>query len=151
MAAVSFFKYIAIGGYVTVYLLSSSTLTHMPSYTIAAGITLLSLFEAPLLNFIFNWSLYSLLVYMLISYHEMDGCILDKCEQTQEAALVSIISTIVAWGSIGEWQIEKADETEKVIKTTQPKRSTSTPPITLKSVRLNVKEETRQFPKLHWV
>ncbi len=158
MASVSHFlkyilKYIALGGYVVVYLLSSYRLLHLPAFSIAAGITFLSLFETPLSDFVFNWSLYSLLVYMLITYHEMDGCILEQCKQSESAAFVSIVSTIVAWTSISDRKKKTKSQPEQT-KTEAVKVKQDllqVPEIKLKPMVKPVEPKVRPFPKLHWV
>ena len=161
MAPVSLFltysmKYIALGGYVVVFLLSSYKLMHLPAFALAAGITFLSIVKTPFSDYVFNWSLYSLLVYMLITYHEMDGCILEKCEQSESAAFVSIVSTIVAWTSISDRK-SKSDRKPKVVDAVEvtPKVVTSVPVANIPVIKLppvkKEKKEVRAFPKLHWV
>lgn len=131
-------KYIAMGGYVAVYLLSSYTLEHLPIFVIASGITFLSMFRTPLSDYVFNWSLYSLLVYMLITYHEMDGCVLEECEQSKTAAFISIVSTIISWTSISDRRTkENQPEVPEAV------NETNYDPLYFKA--------KATFPKLHWV
>lgn len=162
MASLSHFlkyilKYIALGGYVVVYLLSSFRLLHLPAFSIAAGITFLSLFETPFSNYVFNWSLYSLLVYMLITYHEMDGCILETCDQSESAAFVSIVSTIIAWTSISDRKkkTKSQPESPKTLKAVEVKQVSPPVPIVpvikLKPLAKPAEPKVRPFPKLHWV
>lgn len=159
MASLSHFlkyilKYIAIGGYVVAYLLSSYRFLDLPVSTIAAGVTFLSIFETPFSDYVFNWSLYSLLVYMLITYHEMDGCILEACEQPESGAFISIVSTIVAWSSISDNKRKAKSEPVgiKTVEAVEVKRVTQEAPrIKLKPVVNPAKTKVRAFPKLHWV
>ncbi len=159
MASLSHFlkyilKYIALGGYIVVYLLSSYRLLHLPAFSIAAGITFLSLFETPFSDYVFNWSLYSLLVYMLITYHEMDGCILETCNQSESAAFISIVSTIVAWTSISDRKKKTKSQLEqtKTVEAVKVKQvSPPVPVIKIKPVAKPAEPKVRPFPKLHWV
>ena len=146
-------KYIALGGYVVVFLLSSYSFFYVPTFGLAAGITFLSLFETPFSNYVFNWSLYSLLVYMLLTYHEMDGCILEKCEQSDSSAFISIISTIVAWTSISDFKTKKDAKPKevKVVQAVDVKTVQAVPVLKLKHVVNADAPKVRAFPKLHWV
>lgn len=148
-----FLKFAALIGYVVVFFLSTTKISHLPTFVPAAGVTFLSLFRSPFSDYIFNWSLFSLLVYMLITYHEMDGCILDKCEQPKDAALISIISTIVAWTSVNDRKIKKPKEDEtppiKVAEAVEVLSKGSDIP----KIKLPPKDmpSVPPFPKLHWV
>ena len=161
MASLSHFlkymlKYIALGGYVVVYLLSSYKLLNLPVFSLAAGITFLSFFETPFSDYVFNWSLYSLLVYMLITYHEMDGCLLETCEQSESSAFVSIVATIVAWTSISDRKKKtEPKETKKIVEAVEVKQvspvSPQVPVIKIKPLAKPPEPKVRPFPKLHWV
>ena len=146
-------KYIALCGYVLVFLLSSYSLFHLPTFSLAAGVAFLSLFETRLSDYVFNWSLYSLLVYMLLTYHEMDGCILEKCEQSDSSAFISIISTIVAWTSISDFKTKKDAKPKevKVVQAVDVKTVQADPLLKLKPVVKERAPKARAFPKLHWV
>ena len=143
-------KYIALCGYIVVYLISSYRLLDLPVFSIAVAITFLSLFETPFSDYVFNWSLYSLLVYMLITYHEMDGCILEACDQSESAAFISIVSTIVAWTSIGNKnkKIKIKESTMKVVQATEVQQ---VPVIKIIPRITPPKSKMQAFPKLHWV
>ena len=149
----NFLKYAALIGYVAVFFLSTTEISHLPTFVLAAGVTFLSLLRSPFSDYIFNWSLFSLLVYMLITYHEMDGCILDNCEQPKDAALISIISTILAWTSVNDRKIKKQIEDEtppiKVAEAVEVLSKGSDVP-KIRSVR-NDMPTVPPFPKLHWV
>tara|TARA_B100000902_G_C27107719_1_gene812001 strand:+ start:185 stop:661 length:477 start_codon:yes stop_codon:yes gene_type:complete len=158
MASVSQFlkyvlKYIALGGYVVVFLLSSYSLFHIPTFSLAAGVTFLSMFETPFSDYVFNWSLYALLVYMLLTYHEMDGCILEKCEQSDSSAFISIISTIIAWTSISDFKTKKNAQPKKVkvVQAVDVKTVQAVPVLKLKPLVKAEAPKVRAFPKLHWV
>ena len=93
-------RYACLVAYLLAITLSPPHITHVPVTLLAAGVTLVSVVQSPIIDYVFQWSLYFLLVYMLITYHEHDGCLVDKCETSEASALVSIVATIVAWTTI---------------------------------------------------
>lgn len=137
------FKYGAIVAYLFAFIVSRMNPLSLPVPIIAAGVTLLSMLF-PLFNLVFNWGLFSLLVYMLITYHEHDGCILDECHQSETSALITVIATIAAWTTI-------ADQPKpKKVKTVKATPVVEAVPIKLKP-REPVRQKTPTFPKLQWV
>ena len=136
-------RYACLFAYLFVMIISRLNPLHVPISFIAAGVTLLSTFQSSVTNYIFNWSLYSLLVYMLITYHEHDGCLLETCYQSETSALVSVIATIVAWTTITE------RSKPKVVKKSKPKVINAPVIKPLRKLKVVKKEPT--FPKLQWV
>lgn len=125
-------KILAVLGYVSGIIIYQYNLLHLPVLLIPAGLTILSVFESRVSNYVLNWLFYSILVYMLITYHEHDGCIIEKCvEETDgldQRSLINIISTLVAWASVpGTPRKKKKDNIPvvegKVINTLKQNRS----------------------------
>lgn len=128
-----YLKYAALVGYVISAVISRDTIIYLPVFLIAAGITVLSIFKSPFTNYVFNISLFSILVYMLVSYHEHNECIIEDCTTSETSAIVNIVSTIVAWSSI-------------------PRTRTPTKPKKIPvQVAVPVVAPTLKFPKLQWV
>lgn len=48
------------------------------------------------------WVTYGLLVYQLISFHDLDACFLDECKTSELFSYISIGSTAVFWFSMRE-------------------------------------------------
>ena len=48
------------------------------------------------------WVTYGLLVYQLISFHDLDACFLDTCKTSELFSYISIGSTAVFWFSMKE-------------------------------------------------
>jgi hypothetical protein len=135
-------KYAGLLAYLIAMLLSKMHPLDLPVSLVASGVTLLSLVKYPVLNYLFNWILFSLLVYMLITYHEHDGCLLEKCHQSEASALIAVVATIVVWTTIPSYKKRKKPEPIPVakevlpIKIDPPKKTTPKAPT---------------FPKLQWV
>lgn len=152
-------KYLALFGYVTTTFFSSYYLLRVPIIFINAGLTGLSMVESPFLNFLSYWSLYSILVYMLITFHEHDGCVLDKCPQSEHTSLISIVSTILAWSNIGNWKFNFEDMIpESLVKKDMPLK-VQTQATEKEEFKMNIKNAkvrkksnlVSTFPKLQWV
>ena len=97
-------KILAVLGYTSGIIIYQYNILHLPVLLIPAGLTILSVFDTPVSNYVLNWSFYSIIVYMLITYHEHDVCIIEKCvEETDgldQRSMINIISTLVAWASV---------------------------------------------------
>lgn len=104
-------KILAVLGYVSGVIIYEYNFLHLPVFLIPAGLTILSIFENPVSNYVLNWSFYSILVYMLITYHEHDGCLIEKCVEETDGldsrSLINIVATLVAWATIPDKSTEK--------------------------------------------
>lgn len=88
---------------------------------------------------------------MLITYHEMDGCVLEACDQSETAAFVSIVSTIVAWASINDKRKKTETEPGKKRKIVQAVEVPRAPVIKFKPAAKAAEPKVPSFPKLNWV
>lgn len=73
----------------------------IPTPLIGLGIAVLQIFlKSRIFTLGFYWILYTLLTYLLVSYHEFDVCVLESCTHSELTSQISIISTGVLWASL---------------------------------------------------
>lgn len=46
------------------------------------------------------WVTYILLIYQLISFHDLNACLLDKCSTTKVFSSIALASTVIFWVSM---------------------------------------------------
>lgn len=140
-------RYASLFAYLFAVVISRPNPLNLPVSFIAAGVTMVSMLESQIIHYVFHWTMYSLLVYMLITYHEHDACLLDKCDQSETSTLITIIATITAWAVVPDKSVSK--KAPKKAPVEKPKEVALKLPI--KPVPEPTVKKEPTFPKLQWV
>lgn len=64
------------------------------------------------------WVTYALLVYQLVSFHDLNACLLDECETGKIYSYITVASTFLFWSTMSdsnavEYAIKKEPEPEE--------------------------------------
>lgn len=98
-----FMKVGAAVGYGFALVSSIGSLTSIPFPLIGLGIFVLQFlpfFRNQAFQLVYSWVLYAMLVYSLVTYHELSVCLLDSCAGNEFTSLLTAGSTGILWASI---------------------------------------------------
>ena len=114
---------VALSGYVVASIYHWSDITSIPIPFVGLAWLVAVRFIPPAVDpAALFWVTYGLLVYQLISFHDLDACFLDTCETSELFSYISIGSTAVFWFSMREKSTAKyALKAPKVEPKVEPK------------------------------
>ena len=96
-------KVCAAVGYGIALVASISSIASIPFPLIGLGIFVLEFlpfFRNRAFQLVYFWVLYAILAYTLVTYHEFDVCLLEKCAGDELTSILSAASTGILWASI---------------------------------------------------
>lgn len=94
---------VALSGYVVASIYHWSDITSIPIPLVGLAWLIAVRFIPPSVDpAALFWITYGLLVYQLISFHDLDACFLDECKTSELFSYISIGSTAVFWFSMKE-------------------------------------------------
>ena len=94
---------VALSGYVVASIYHWSDITSIPIPLVGLAWLIAVRFIPPSVDpAALFWVTYGLLVYQLISFHDLDACFLDECKTSKLFSYISIGSTAVFWFSMKE-------------------------------------------------
>ena len=94
-------KSVATVGLIVALYSTRNDIMLVPTPLIGLGIAVLQIFlKNRIFTLVFFWVLYTLLTFLLVSYHEFDICVLAPCTHSELTSQISIISTGVLWASL---------------------------------------------------
>lgn len=96
-------KVCAAVGYGIALSMSISSIASVPFPLIGLGIFVLEflpVFRNRAFRLLYFWVLYAVLTYTLITYHEFNVCLIEKCAGDELTSILTAASTGILWASI---------------------------------------------------
>lgn len=96
-------KVCAAVGYGIALYQSRNSISSVPFPLIGLGIFVLEflpVFRNREFKLVYYWVLYAILAYSLVTYHELDVCLVEKCGGDELTSILSAASTGILWASI---------------------------------------------------
>ena len=96
-------KVSAAVGYGIALAMSISSVASIPFPLIGLGIFVLEflpVFRNQAFKLVYFWVLYAILAYSLVTYHEFNVCLLDKCAGDEITSILSAARTGTLWASV---------------------------------------------------
>ena len=88
----------AIAGYAVASVYHATDILSVPVPLVGAAWVVVVRFVPPAVDPVWLfWVTYALLIYQLISFHDLDACFLDECKTTELYSYIAIGSTSLFW------------------------------------------------------